>query len=191
MILFFFIYPCFEHIFSKLFFSFLYSISSILGANSFAFNCTDVVNLIGTNSSTEEDIDINIPAGIQNGEMIRMSGRGEAVPGGVAGDLYVKIHVKSDPEVTREGTTLYKDLHIKLSDALLGNTYKVETLDSAVDIKIPAGIKHGELLRIKNKGVPAANGNRGDFMVKVKIDLPQKLSRKARQLVEELKEEGI
>lgn len=141
---------------------------------------------------TEEDIEINIPAGIQNGEMIRMSGRGEAMTGGSPGDLYIKVHVKSDPKITREGTTLYSDLHIKLSDALLGNTYKVETLDNAVDIKIPAGVEHGELLRIKGKGVPTGSGNaRGDFMVKIKIDLPQKLSRKAKKLIEELKGEGI
>lgn len=140
----------------------------------------------------EEDIEVNIPAGIQNGEMIRMSGRGEAVPGGVPGDLYIKIHVKPHATITREGSTLYSDLHIKLSDALLGNVYKVQTLDSAVDIKIPAGVKHGELLRIKGKGVPTGSGNaRGDFMVKVKIDMPQKLSRTAKKLIEELKDEGI
>jgi curved DNA-binding protein len=81
-------------------------------------------------------------------------------------------------------------LHVKLSDALLGETYKVETLDGGVDIKIPAGITHGELLRIKGKGV-AQNGRRGDFMVKIHIDMPQKLSRNARKILEELREEGI
>lgn len=138
----------------------------------------------------EEEIAVKIPAGIENGEMIRMSGRGEAIPNGGPGDLYIKIHVKPHAHVRRDGGTLYRDLHVKLSDALLGNTYKVDTLDGAVDIKIPAGIKHGELLRLKNKGVPR-DGNRGDFMVKVHIDLPQKLSRKAKKLVEELKNEGI
>jgi len=138
----------------------------------------------------EEEIAVKIPAGIENGEMIRMTSRGEAIPGGAAGDLYIKIHVKQHNHIRREGSTLYRDLHVKLSDALLGNTYKVDTLDGAVDIKIPAGIKHGELLRLKNKGVPR-DGSRGDFMVKIYIDLPQKLSRKAKKLVEELKNEGI
>ena len=140
----------------------------------------------------EEEIEINIPAGVQNGEMIRMTGRGEAIPNGAAGDLYIKIHVKPDPRITREGTTLYTDLHIKLSDALLGNTYKVATLDGDVSIKIPAGVSHGEKLRIKGRGVPLGNGSaRGDFMVTVHIDLPKKLSRKAKKLIEELREEGI
>lgn len=139
----------------------------------------------------QEEIEVKIPAGIENGEMIRMTARGEAIPSGTAGDLYIKIHVKKHNQIRREGSTLYTDLRIKLSDALLGTSYKVATLDGGVEIKIPAGIKHGELLRIKSKGVPTQGSSRGDFMVKVHIDLPQKLSRKARKLVEELKEEGI
>lgn len=138
----------------------------------------------------EEEIEINIPAGIQNGEMIRMTGRGEAMPHGQPGDLYVKIHVKPHQTIKREGVNLISPLHLKLSDALLGSTYHVDTLDGSVDIKIPAGVKHGELLRIKGKGVPQ-DGRRGDFMVKISIDMPQKLSRKAKQLIEELQKEGI
>jgi molecular chaperone DnaJ len=139
---------------------------------------------------SEDEIEIAIPAGIQNGEMIRMTGRGEAIFRGTPGDLYVKIHVKPHATITRDGSTLTSTLHIKLSDALLGNTYSIQTLDGIVEIKIPEGVKHGELLRIKNKGVPQGN-TRGDFMVKIYIDIPQKLSRKARKLIEELKDEGI
>ena len=138
----------------------------------------------------EEEINIEVPAGIQNGEMIRMTGRGEAITGGQPGDLYIKIHVKSHPTIKRDGANLTSDLHVKLSDALLGATYKVDTLDGQVDIKIPAGVTHGEVLRIRNKGVPQGGG-RGNFMVKVKIDMPQKLSRKAKKMLEELRGEGI
>ncbi|MCB9811828.1 molecular chaperone DnaJ [Candidatus Nomurabacteria bacterium] len=138
----------------------------------------------------EEEIAINVPAGIQNGEVIRMSGRGEAVTGGTPGDLYIKIHVKPHDRIKRDGDTLISTLPIKLSDALLGGTYSVETLDETVEIKVPAGIKHGEMLRIRSKGVP--NGSRrGDFLVKISIEIPTKLSRKAKKLVEELKNEGI
>lgn len=141
---------------------------------------------------SEQEIKIDIPAGIQDGEMIRLTGQGEAIAGGVPGDLYIKVHVRKHDTIRREGATLYTDLHIKLSDALLGNTYRVETLDGTIDIKIPAGVKHGELLRVKDKGVPqGSGGSRGDFMVKICIDIPKKLSRKARKLVEELREEGI
>ncbi len=138
----------------------------------------------------EEEIEITIPAGIQNGEMIRMTGRGEAITAGTPGDLYVKIHVKAHERITRDGTNLIAVLPIKLSDALLGATYAVETLEGNVDIKIPAGVSHGEMLRIKGKGVPQ-DGRQGDFLVKIKLETPQKLSRKARKLIEELREEGI
>ncbi len=139
---------------------------------------------------SEEEIAIAVPAGIQGGEMIRMAGRGEAVQNGTPGDLYVKVHVKPHPTIRRDGMNLETKLAVKLTDALLGNTYRVDTLDGPIEINIPAGIKYGEFLRIKGKGVPQGN-SRGDFMVKVAIDTPQKLSRKARQLVEELKKEGI
>jgi len=139
----------------------------------------------------EETIDINIPPGIQNGEMIRMTGRGEAVKNGVAGDLYIKIHVQDHKTITRNGSTLESTLRVKLSDALLGATYSVETREDKVDIKIPAGVKHGEILRLKGKGVPIQGATRGDFHVKIIIDIPQKLSRKAKKLIEELKEQGI
>lgn len=139
---------------------------------------------------TEEEISIKVPAGIQNGEVIRMTGRGEALPHGQPGDLYIKVHAEPHKTIKREGSTLTTKLPIKLTDALLGATYTVETLDGNTDIKIPAGITHGELIRIKDKGVPGDRG-RGDFMVKVSIETPKKLSRKAQKLVEELREEGI
>jgi molecular chaperone DnaJ len=141
-------------------------------------------------AKTEEEIGIKIPAGIQNGEVIRMTGRGEAIPHGQAGDLYIKIHAESHKTIKREGTTLSTTLPIKLTDALLGSTYSVQTLDGAIDIKIPAGVTHGEMIRIKEKGVPSDRG-RGDFMVRVSVETPKKLSKKARKLVEELQGEGI
>ncbi len=138
----------------------------------------------------QEEIEINIPSGINDGEVIRMTGRGEAVSNGQTGDLYIKVHVEAHDTIKRNGSTLTTTLPIKLTDALLGNTYKVTTLDGEVEIKIPAGIAHGELLRIKDKGVPNGSG-RGDFMVKVSIETPKKLSKKAQKLVEELRDQGI
>lgn len=141
-------------------------------------------------AKTQEEISVEIPAGINNGEVIRMTGRGEAIANGQTGDLYIKVHVESHKTIKRNGSDLGSNLPIKLTDALLGNTYTVETLDGSMEIKIPAGIAHGELLRIKNKGVPDGN-RRGDFLVKVSIETPKKLSKKAQKLVEELKAEGI
>lgn len=141
---------------------------------------------------SENEIEIKVPAGVQDGEVIRMTGRGEAVSSGTPGDLYVKLHVKQDANITRNGNDLIQALPIKLTDALLGAAYDVQTLDGTVTIKIPAGVKHGEMLRIKGKGVPEGSGSRrGDFMVRLSIEIPGKLTRKAQQLVEELRNEGI
>ena len=138
----------------------------------------------------EEEITIAIPSGIEHGEMIRMSGRGEAIQGGVSGDLYVKIHVTPHPSIVRDGINLRTDLTVKLTDALLGATYTLDTLDGPLSLKIPEGIKNREVLRVQNKGVKHSGG-RGDFLVRILIDIPHKLSRRARKLVEELREEGI
>lgn len=139
----------------------------------------------------QEEIIIKIPAGIDDGEMIRLTGAGEAVAGGVSGDLYVKIHIKKHPIFKKEGFNLVMDLGIKLSTALLGGEYAIETLDGPITLKIPAGVEIGEILRIRGKGVPIERNRRGDLLVKIRIQLPHKLSRNAAKLIEELKKEGI
>lgn len=139
----------------------------------------------------QEEILVRIPPGIENGEMIRMGGAGEAVAGGTAGDLYVKIHVAPHSSFRKEGANLVTELPIKLSTALLGGEYALKTLDGDITVKIPEGITHGEILRVRGKGVPVSLSRRGDLLIKIKIDLPQKLSKEARELIEKLKKEGI
>lgn len=139
----------------------------------------------------QEEIEIAVPAGVDGGEMIRLQGAGEAVAGAPSGDLYVKVHVTPDPRFKKEGNNIVTELSIKLSDALLGGSYTVASLDGEEAISIPPGVTHGEMLRVIGKGVPHGRGRRGDFLVRVKITLPQKLSRSAKNLVEKLREEGI
>ncbi len=138
-----------------------------------------------------EEIRIAIPAGIQNGEMIRMTGRGEAVARGTVGDLYVKVHVERHKVFQRDGENLVMNLSVKLSDALLGAEYKVETLDGVINVKIPEGVSPGEILRVRGRGVPLGPVRRGDLYLKVSINLPPKLSRKAQKLIEDLRAEGL
>jgi molecular chaperone DnaJ len=139
----------------------------------------------------QEEIRISIPAGIENGEMIRMPGAGEAVAQGTQGDLYIKVHVKQDARFRKEGHTIVLPHTIKLSDALLGSEHTIETLDGPLSVKIPQGIKHGERLRVKGKGVPQQGGARGDLYISIDIQIPGKLSRKAKQAAETLREEGV
>lgn len=139
----------------------------------------------------QEEFTIKIPAGIDNGEVIRLTGAGEAVAGGIPGDLYIKVHVKKHNLYQKEGINLITDLNIKLTTALLGGEHNLETLDGNLVLKIPQGVNNGEILRVKGKGVPVDRNRRGDILVKVHIQLPTKLSRTASKLIEELKKEGI
>mgnify|MGYP003418332650 CR=1 FL=1 len=139
----------------------------------------------------EEEVSISIPAGVTGGEMIRLAGAGEAVPNGMPGDLYVKIHVKPDQNFRKEGKNLVTSLSIKLTDALLGGEYTIQSVDGPQTITIPAGIKFGELIRVSGKGIPIEGTRRGDLLVKIEITVPAKLSKKAKEAVETLREEGI
>ena len=139
----------------------------------------------------EEEVVIRVPSGINNGEMIRLSGGGEAIPGGASGDLYIKIHVHPDTNFHKEGNNLITTLSVKLTDALLGGEYTLQTLDGdAIVIKVPQGVSFGEIIRVKGRGVPVSN-TRGDLLVKIAIDMPKKLSKKSKKAIEELKGEGV
>lgn len=146
----------------------------------------------------QEEIKINIPAGIDNGEMIRMPGQGEAKKAGIAGDLYVKVHVKPHPVFRRDGANLIMNLPVKLTDSLLGTTVPIETLEGkTLEVKIPPMQRAEELLRVRGNGIPGDGGglsraeSRGDLIIRLEVALPHKLSGKARKIVEDLKSEGL
>lgn len=139
----------------------------------------------------EEEISLDIPVGIRDGEMIRMTGMGEAVSKGTTGDLYIKINVTAHPVFKREGNDLIMNLNLKLSDALLGVKYPIQTLDGEIEVTIPEGVTIDEILRVKGKGVPNGKNKRGDLLIKLNIKLPTKLSNQSRKLIEDLKKEGI
>lgn len=139
----------------------------------------------------EEEIRITVPPDVNDGEMIRLSHAGEAVPHGIPGDLYVKLHVKSDPRFVKEGNNLATTIHVKLTEALLGGEHALETLDGKITVAIPAGASPSEILRVRGKGIPTGNGKRGDLLIALAIEFPKKLSKQAKTHIEGLKKEGI
>ena len=139
----------------------------------------------------QKEVAISVPPGIDDGQMIRMSAMGETVEGGVPGDLYVKVHVRRHPTLKKEGYNLLMDLTIKLSEALLGTEHRIATLDGDIVLKVPQGTNTGTILRVKGKGVPMSKDKRGDLYVRIKVNMPEKLSKDAKKLIEELKKEGI
>ncbi len=139
----------------------------------------------------KEKLSITIPPGIENGQGLRVQGKGEDGQGG-KGDLIVRIWVGSHPIFRKEGYNLIMELQLKLTTALLGATLDIDTLDGKIEVKIPAGTTHNEILRIKQKGVPSERSDRrGDLLIITKVNMPKKLSKEAQRLIEELKKENI
>ena len=141
-------------------------------------------------SINKEKLTVTIPPGIENGQGLRIPGKGEEGPGG-RGDLIVRIWVEDHPVFRKEGFNLIMELELKLTTALLGASIDIDTLDGKIEVKIPQGTTHNEILRIKQKGVPDERGRRGDLLIVTKVNMPKKLSKDAQKLIEQLKNEGI
>ena len=141
----------------------------------------------------QETIEIFVPKGIEDGELMKISGKGEASPyAGVPGDLYVKMRVRPDMAFRRQGNDLVMTLDIRFTQAALGDSVEIKTPDSEIKLKIPEGTESGDILKVRGKGVPMSRGyGRGDLLVEIKVLTPRHLSRKARETVERLKEEGM
>src|SRR3954454_12752084 len=131
---------------------------------------------------------VKIPAGVKNGSKIRLRGKGEAGWGGAeAGDLYVVTRVAPSETYTRRGDDLVVDVPVSYADATLGAQVEVPTPDGPVTVKVKPGTEDGTLLRVKGKGAPKLKGTgRGNVLARVKLTVPKKLSKKERELIEEL-----
>lgn len=116
-------------------------------------------------------IDLKLPAGVDSGTQMRLSGKGQAGPGG-AGDAIVTIDVKPHPHFSRDGDHIRLDLPISLKEAVLGAKVKVPTVDGPVMLSVPAGTTSGKIMRLKGKGWSVKGGGRGDQLVRLLVDLP-------------------
>jgi len=134
-----------------------------------------------------EQIKIKIPAGIENGQQIRLTGKGEPSPRGIAGDLYINIIVKPSKKFKRVGDNIRSDYHISIAQASLGDKVEVETVDGNVSLKIPAGTQSHTEFKLSDRGVPHLRARgRGDHLVKVIVDIPRGLKRKEKKILEDL-----
>ena len=130
-------------------------------------------------------IEVDIPAGIDDGQMIKLGGQGEVgSKGGPRGDLYIVVNVKPHSLFTRDGFDIYFEMPITFSQAALGDEIEVPTLDGKVKYTIPEGTQTGTVFRLREKGIPKLRGNsRGDQYVKVIVDTPKKLNEKQKDLL--------
>jgi len=140
-----------------------------------------------------EQIKVKIPAGINNGQSLKLSGKGEAgIKGGRAGDLYITLQISPSPKFKRQGENLYTSVPISITQAILGDKIDVNTVEGDVKLKIPAGTKSGKQFIIRGKGMPKLGGRgSGSLYVEVDISVPSKLTREQKKLLEKLQKEGL
>jgi molecular chaperone DnaJ len=136
----------------------------------------------------EEMVSLDIPAGVQEGMQLSLSGKGNAGErGGMAGDLIILIEEEAHPTLHRDGLNVAYDLHITFPDAVFGTQAEVPTIDGKAKIKIPAGTQSGKIFRLKGKGFPEVNGySRGDQLIHVNVWTPQNVSSEERSMLERL-----
>lgn len=142
----------------------------------------------------QENVSVQIPAGVSSGKKLRLSGKGQPGHfGGPNGDLYIQIRVLDHPVFRREDDDLFLSKEIKFSEAILGTEIEVSTIDKKrLKIKIPPGTQSNAKFRLKGNGMPQMNGNgRGDAYVQVNIAVPKKINKKQKDLVKELAEKGL
>lgn len=141
-----------------------------------------------------ERIEVKIPKGMVSGKKLRLTGKGNPSPfGGPPGDLYIQARVVDDPNYEVKGYDLYLKRDVKLSEALLGTTLSVPTLeDKTLNLKIPPGTRPGTKLRMTGHGLPVMKEKKkGDLYVKVNIKMPKKLSREQKKIIQELADSGL
>ncbi len=145
-----------------------------------------------TSQRGKEEIKVKIPKGINTGQRLRLAGKGSRDPySGRTGDLYVTIKVAEHPVFRRVGNDLYVTKEVRVTDALLGGSVEVPTIDGPKQIKIPSGMKALSKVRLKGLGVPDMKQGRGDEYVEVAIDVPRKLTERQKSILEELRREGL
>ena len=141
----------------------------------------------------EEELTVKIPQGVEEGMALRIPGKGmpSSAAGGVTGDLFVVVHSLRDPRFERAGADLLHQETIPLTDAVLGATLQVPTLDGSASVTIPPGTQPGAVLRLKGKGLPEfGNGRHGELYLRLEVRVPEQLSREERELYERLRAIG-
>lgn len=138
----------------------------------------------------KERIKIKIPAGVDNGSTIRLSGKGEGgIKGGPAGDLYINLFVAASKQFIRSGVDIHSEINLHVLQAVMGSEVEVETIHGREKIKIPPGTEEGKVFKISGKGVPRSAGA-GDHLAKIKIKVPKKVSKKEKELYAQLADEA-
>ena len=161
-----------------------YRTTVVLNFEEAVFGVTKIITADG------KELKVKIPAGIDDGMSIRLTGKGGAAPkGGTKGDLYVSVRVKPHKHLTREGSIILSEKTISMVDAALGTEVDVETVDGNVRMKVPAGTQSGTPFKLSGHGVPLmrSDGDRGPHIVTIIVETPKNLSKRQKELLEEFR----
>jgi len=138
----------------------------------------------------EEIISLNIPAGVEEGMQLSVSGKGNAARrGGINGDLLVLIEEEKHPDLVRDGNNLIYSLNISIPDAILGKAVEIPTVEGKVKVKIDAGTQPGKVLRLRGKGLPEVNSyGKGDLLVHIQVFIPKEITKEEQKIVEKFQD---
>jgi curved DNA-binding protein len=144
-----------------------------------------------TGKAVSENFRVRIPVGVQEGQLIRVPGKGEeGLAGGAAGDLYLRVRFEQHPDFRIRGSDLFYDLDLAPWEAVLGTTVSIPALDAPVSVRVPPGTVKGQQLRVRGKGLPASGGTRGDLYATISIQTPTELTAEEKRLWQDLAEKS-
>ncbi len=155
------------------------------------FGTSQTISYYKKRDTKKYEVTITIPAGVEDGQMLKVTGKGEPLEGGNPGDLLVAIHVEKHKTLRKNGFHLETELKLKPTELILGTHKEVEGVDKKIEIKIPERTMPGEVFKVRGQGVTYNQSTRGDLYIHITLDMPKKLDKKSKKLLEELSELGL
>lgn len=155
------------------------------------FGTTKTISFFKKKDSQKQELTIDIPSGIEDKQMLKVPGKGEPIEDGKPGDLIVIVHVEKHPNLVKNGYHLETELKLKPTELILGTKKTIKGVDRDIEIKIPERTIPGEIFKVKGEGVKYNQTTRGDLYIVISIEMPKKLDKQSKKLLEELRDLGV
>lgn len=155
------------------------------------FGVTKKISFYKKRDSQKHEVEIHIPAGIEDRQILKVPGNGEPIENGNPGDLLLIVHVEKHPHLQKNGYHLETELKLKPTELILGTKKTIQGVDREIEIKIPERTHPGEIFKVRGEGIQYNKNTRGDLYIVISIDMPKKLDKKSKKLLEELQDLGV
>lgn len=167
------------------------SIDITISFKESVFGTTKTISFFKKNNSQKQELTIDIPSGIEDRQILKVQGKGEPIEGGNPGDLLVVVHVEKHSHLVKNGYHLETEIKLKPTELILGTKKTIKGVDRDIEIKIPERTLPGEIFKVKGEGVKYNQTTRGDLYIVISIEMPKKLDKKSKKLLEELRDLGV